>query len=260
MADDGKREYVFVRSLRPYVMAGAGAVLLLVALGAFGAFVIREEDIVRFQLYALLAVLFAAALAWTLIRNLVLRATLEGGRLRAHTVLARHDIAVDDLREIAWRVDESGFGGLNPLNEHTARLRYRWRTLRVLMPAGAPLLRHLEAARSALGAAPPHEFDYSALVHAPSIGPTTIRHATLDARALRAVTGDGREHEVPLDSITGIDDPRDAGEIGDVAVRPRAGELRIAVPVGAELADRLLAARAGGRTGRPIEPPTAGGR
>jgi hypothetical protein len=256
MTDDGgKREYVFVRSLRPYVIAGAGGILLFVALAAFGAFVIRDEDIVRFQFMALLAVLIAAALAWTLIRNLVLRATLERGRLRANTVLARHDIAVEDLREIAWRVDESRFGGLNPLNDLTARLRYRWRTLRVPMPAGAPLLRDLEAARSALGAAPPHEFDYSALVHAPSIGPTTIRHATLDDRALRAVTGDGREHEVPLDSITDVDDPRDPGT-GGVTVRHRAGELRIAVPVGVELADRLLAARAGGRTGRP----TAGGR
>ncbi len=65
--------------------------------------------------------------------------------------------------------------------------------------------------------------------------------ADLDGRCLQAVTVDGGDHVIPLADIDEVDHDlrRDGGE---VLVRHSGGELRIPMPPGAELADRLSAA------------------
>jgi hypothetical protein len=240
-AGDGTHEYVLVKDPRPYVVIGALVALAAIGLGVWEFSEGLEH--VEWRFVVPVGLLFVA-LGWTTARNLVLNATLDGRRLRVRTALAHHDVPVDDIDEICWRVDESRIGALNPLNQLTARIRHRGRVLRLLMPGAAALLRALEAVRSPRDAARVHEFDYSALVHSLSIGPGTIRHATLDDRTLHAVTGDGQEHEVPLDTIEDIDDQRVGGDRGEVIVHHRGGDLRIAIPVGGELADRLLAVHA----------------
>jgi hypothetical protein len=250
--DSGRREYAFT----PWIVRNGGIVVAVVlGMAAITVYGLVSGDLQDTWQYAGLGAIAVAAFAWTTARNLVLSATLQGGRLRARTATTRHEVAVADLTEISWRVGENRLGSLNPLNLMTARLRHRGRTLRVPMPVGGTLLRDLEAARSGGTAADSRpgggsgdgqvrEFDFTSWAETGwALQDTVIQYATLDDRCLRAATVDGREHTLHLADIDEVDHGRrpDGGQV--MVHHSASGEtLRIPMPSGAELADRLTAA------------------
>jgi hypothetical protein len=234
-------EYAFTPDLRRYLVGGAAAGLVVAGLAVFGVLVLDRS----LQRYVWPALVVVAALAWTVARNLVLTATLQDGRLRVRTLLGGHDIAVDDITSLDWNVARGRLGSANPLNAVTARIRAGlFRTLRVPMPAGARLVRDLEAARSAggPGAGPDpgeaHEFEFTRMDTLWKQG-AVVEHATLDDEFLRAPTVDGREHVVRIADIREVDSSLAKGP--EAVVRHPGGNLHIPMPSGAELVHRLAA-------------------
>lgn len=244
MTGNGEREYAFTAALRRYLVGFALGLLAVGVVAVFGTSVLDRSA----HSYVWPALFLAVVLAWTITRNLVLRASLQDGRLRVRTPLARYDIAVADITALDWHVEQGRLGSANPLNSVTARIRAGLRTLRVPMPAGAALVRDLEAAWAAAGRThalqddEAREFEFAEADLLWKQG-AVVGYAMLDDEFLRATTVDGQEHIVRLADIDEVDSSLTKSP--EAIVRHPGGNLHIPMPSGAELAHRLSAAAPG---------------
>jgi hypothetical protein len=145
------RGYTFTSMWLKYVLPGA--IFMAVWLGFVVNGLITERAPILWIFVAVGGVMIAV-FAWVVVRKLVRSASFDGRRLRAATLLSRHEIDLAEVTDVSWNSAGSGaLGSMLPFAGATARVRHRGGELMVPMPDGTDLLQRLEEAGAPSGRA-----------------------------------------------------------------------------------------------------------